>query len=205
MQKELTDQKKHYDELTAKIKSGAEESEYITSLSNALEGNNSRRINFKNYVLGAYLKKVATNASQRLRVMSDSRYRLEQVFLDDVHKNKQAGLDLEVFDAHSGKNRSVKSLSGGEKFMASICLALGLADVIQSRNGGIELDSIFIDEGFGSLSEDALQNALLVIDEIQESRLVGVISHVDELKARIPDKLLVIKGNTGSRIRVEAE
>ena len=108
-----------------------------------------------------------------------------------------------MIDSFTGQKRSVKSLSGGEKFMASIALALGLADVIQSRSGGVELDAIFIDEGFGSLDDSALDRALGILDDIRGDRMVGIISHVGELKNRIPSIIHVIKGAGGSRIVTE--
>jgi exonuclease SbcC len=117
-----------------------------------------------------------------------------------IHGSRQTGLELDVFDSFSGQQRSVRSLSGGEKFLASISLSLGLADTIQARSGAIELDAIFIDEGFGSLDEEALDRALSILDEIRGNRMVGIISHVAELKNRIPSQIRVIKGSSGSRI-----
>ncbi len=198
----LQEQKSRYDNLIAQQKSASEKSKFISVLSKGLSGDNKRSVTFTNFVLGAYLQKVAVQATKRLYTMSNQRYKMEQVFSEGADKRATHGLDLEVFDAHSGLKRSVRTLSGGEKFMASISLALGLADVIQARNGGIELDSVFIDEGFGTLSEDALENAMGILEEIKDNRLVGVISHVKELKERIPDRIVVEKGMKGSRVRV---
>jgi exonuclease SbcC len=105
-----------------------------------------------------------------------------------------------VFDAHTGKTRPCATLSGGESFMASISLALGLADSIQNRSGGVRLDAVFIDEGFGSLDETSLDKALVILDELRDSRMVGIISHVGELRSRIPCRVEVEKTSAGSRI-----
>ena len=113
-----------------------------------------------------------------------------------------AGLDLAVFDSYTGKTRPCATLSGGESFMASISLALGLADSIQSRAGAVRLDAIFIDEGFGSLDEVSLDRALSILDEIRDHRMVGLISHVGEMKNRIPSKIEVEKTNRGSKILI---
>jgi exonuclease SbcC len=111
-----------------------------------------------------------------------------------------AGLDLAVFDAYTGKTRPCATLSGGESFMASISLALGLADSIQARSGGVRLDAVFIDEGFGSLDEGSLDKALIILDELRNHRMVGLISHVGEMGSRIPSRIEVIKSGSGSHI-----
>ncbi|MFR9308666.1 MAG: SbcC/MukB-like Walker B domain-containing protein, partial [Lachnospiraceae bacterium] len=118
----------------------------------------------------------------------------------------QSGLELEVIDHYNGSTRSVKTLSGGESFQASLALALGLSDEVQSEAGGIQLDSMFIDEGFGSLDEDALELSIRALADLAEGqRLVGIISHVSELKDRIEKKLIVTKNRSGgSTVRIEA-
>ena len=197
--KDLVSVKKHYDSLCSGLEKLQAESESMVQLSNDLNGSNPKNLTLQNFVLGAYLEEVARFASVRLHAMSEERYTL--VLNEEIsHGNREAGLDLDVFDAFSGQKRSVKSLSGGEKFLASIALALGLADVIQSRAGGIELDAIFIDEGFGSLDDAALDRALTILDDIRENRMVGIISHVNELKNRIPSRIQVIKDADGSRV-----
>ncbi|HOO71949.1 MAG TPA: AAA family ATPase [Spirochaetota bacterium] len=197
--KELASVKKQYDSLCSCLEKLQAESETMIQLSNELNGSNPKNLTFQNFVLGAYLEEVARFASVRLHAMSEERYTL--VLNEEIsHGNREAGLDLDVFDAFTGQKRSVKSLSGGEKFLASIALALGLADVIQARAGGIELDAIFIDEGFGSLDDAALDRALTILDDIRENRMVGIISHVNELKNRIPSRIQVIKDADGSRI-----
>jgi exonuclease SbcC len=132
--------------------------------------------------------------------MSEGRYSLI-LDVEGEGNRGRAGLDLAVFDSHTGKNRPCATLSGGESFMASICLALGLADSIQSRSGGIRLDAVFIDEGFGSLDDGSLDRALTILDEIRDHRMVGLISHVGEMKSRIPSRIEILKTETGSSIR----
>lgn len=131
--------------------------------------------------------------------MSEGRYHLQ---LNDSYRkgNNLSGLDIDIFDSFTGRARPTATLSGGETFMASISLALGLADSIQSRAGGIQLDAIFIDEGFGSLDESSLDKAISILDEIRGHRMVGMISHVGDLKNRIPNHIEVIKTSSGSYI-----
>ncbi len=134
--------------------------------------------------------------------MSEGRYRIQ---LNDTYRrgNSLSGLELEIRDAYTGKTRPSGTLSGGETFMTSISLALGLADSIQSRSGGIQLDAVFIDEGFGSLDESSLERAIGILDEIRGTRMVGIISHVAELRTRIPNRIEIVKTGAGSTIRKE--
>lgn len=159
------------------------------------------RLPFKNYALSLYLRLVAGEASRRLLDMSDSRYSLS-VDEGRARGTGKSGLELVVHDAYTGRSRPAGTLSGGEKFLASISLALGLADVISRRAGGIVLDAVFIDEGFGSLDDEALDRAVEVLDRIRAGRMVGVISHVGELRNRIPARIEVTKGRDGSRLEV---
>jgi len=191
---------KQYSELENDLRVMNEEAAIYVELANDLNGRNSKMINFQNYILGAYLRKVTQYATERFNRMSEGRYSLI-VNEEIVHGGRQTGLELDVYDSNTGQRRSVRSLSGGEKFLASISLSLGLADVIQSRAGDIELDAIFIDEGFGSLDDSALDRALSILDEIKGNRLVGIISHVTELKIRIPSQIQVLKGSNGSTIK----
>ncbi len=116
--------------------------------------------------------------------------------------NKQSGLEIEVFDNYTGKTRHVKTLSGGESFKASLSMALGLSDVVQEYAGNVRLDTMFIDEGFGTLDSESLDSAINCLIDLQKNgRLVGIISHVPELKERIPSRLEVISSNIGSRTR----
>ncbi len=181
----------------------AKEAEGWKRLSDTLSGNNPRKRSFDAWLLGLYLAEVAAYATKRLERMSEGRYRL---LLDADREGGRGltGLDLAVFDAYTGKSRPCATLSGGESFMASVSLALGLADSIQSRSGGIRLDAVFIDEGFGSLDEASLDKALGILDEIRDHRMVGLISHVPELRNRIPDRVDIIKTASGSRIEVRS-
>ncbi|MDR0410376.1 MAG: AAA family ATPase [Treponema sp.] len=175
------------------------ESETLNRLKDDLEGKNLKRRSFEAWLLGKYLAEVATFASKRLEKMSEGRYSL---FIDRERTTGRtlSGLDLVVFDAYTGKTRPCATLSGGESFMASISLALGLADSIQSRSGGVRLDAVFIDEGFGSLDETSLDKAMGILDELRDSRMVGLISHVESLRSRVPSRIEVVKGVEGSRI-----
>ena len=123
---------------------------------------------------------------------------------NEIKLNVKTGLDFSIFDSYTGKERDVSSLSGGEKFKASLALALGLSDTISNNQGGIKIDSLFIDEGFGSLDSESLNQALNILSDISgNDKLVGVISHVSELVSRIDNKIIVNKTNTGSIIKME--
>ncbi len=187
--------------LQAEIDALTQDSAGLLQLAKDLGGDNARRVDFPTYVLMGWLNQVLARATTRLQVLSEGRYRFA-LRADVTDRRKAAGLDVDVFDAYSADRRDVKTLSGGEKFMASLSLALGLADVIQERAGGIELDTLFIDEGFGSLDPSAMDRALQVIDEIGAHRRVGVISHVESVKKAIPCHVLVEKSPTGSTVRV---
>ena len=135
--------------------------------------------------------------------MSGGQYELKRRIEAENNKS-QSGLDLDVTDHYNGTERSVKTLSGGESFMASLSLALGLSDEIQSIAGGIRLDTMFVDEGFGSLDADALQQAIKALSDLAEgNRLVGIISHVSELKEKLEKKIIVTKEKSGgSRVEI---
>ena len=157
-----------------------------------------KNVTFERYVLGAILDEVVYVANLRLQKMSRSRYSLERSDYTGGGRGKQ-GLDLAVMDAFTGQSRPANTLSGGETFLASMALALGLADVIQSYAGGIHMDTMFIDEGFGTLDPDTLELAMETLVQLQSSgRLIGMISHVPELKTRIPAHLEVTRGDDGS-------
>ena len=159
------------------------------------------QISFERFVLGGMLDEVLAAATERLRLMSGGRYVLRRARAQR-DRRKAAGLELEVDDAYTGEPRPVGTLSGGEGFLASLALALGLADVVQSYAGGIRLETLFIDEGFGSLDPEALELAMRALADLQgEGRLVGVISHVPELRERIDARLEVVAGRDGSRAR----
>lgn len=180
----------------------AEEALRIDALHRDLSGGNPQKVPFDAWILAMYLEEITRYANERLERMSDGRYRIR---VSDASRsgNALSGLDLEIQDAWTGKTRPAGTLSGGETFMASISLALGLADSIQARSGGIQLDAVFIDEGFGSLDEGSLERAITILDEIRGTRTVGLISHVAELRSRIPSRIEVVKTAAGSAIREE--
>lgn len=160
--------------------------------------NEKGKVMLETYVQMAYFERILDYANVRLEVMSGGQYTL--IRKKEAENNKsQSGLDLDVIDHYNGSVRPVKTLSGGEAFKASLCLALGMADEIQGSAGGVSLDTMFVDEGFGSLDEESLSQALKVLSSLsnQGKRLVGIISHVDELKLRIPKQIRVTKSKTG--------
>jgi len=164
-------------------------------------GQNRDGVNFHRFVLAALFEDVLSSASKRLHIMSNSRFHLQRA-KDRSDRRTAGGLDLEVHDTYTGTTRPVSTLSGGEGFLASLSLALGLADVVQSYAGGIRLDTIFVDEGFGSLDPEALDLAFRALVDLQENgRLVGIISHVPDLRDRIDTRLEVIKDRHGSSAR----
>ncbi len=156
-------------------------------------------VSFERYVLGFLLDEVSLFANLRLKEMTRGRYRLRRRE-DRSDKRKGAGLDLEVIDGFTGEARPVQTLSGGETFLASLSLALGLADVVQSRTGGIHLETLFVDEGFGTLDPETLDLAIKALLDLQQGgRLVGIISHVPELQESIDARLAIIPTDKGSR------
>ncbi|WP_223066872.1 AAA family ATPase [Paenibacillus caui] len=173
------------------------EYQLVKELYDVVRGENSKKISFERYLQIEFLEKIIHNANQRLQRMSGGQYYL--VRSDRMEKRgKQSGLGFDVYDNYTGQLRDVKTLSGGEKFNASLCLALGMADVIQAYEGGISLETMFIDEGFGSLDEESLNKAIDTLVDLQQSgRMIGVISHVQELKQAIPAILEVKKTREG--------
>lgn len=177
------------------------ESEGLASLSSLLNGELGKRVTFKNYALARYFAEVAANASIRLREMSDGRYEL-RLAGGRSRGVSRSGLDLEVADSYTGRARPTDSLSGGEKFLCSVSLALGLSDVIVRGAGGTALDAVFIDEGFGSLDDESLDRALAALDRMRGERVIGIVSHVSELRERIASRVEVTKTRFGSTITV---
>lgn len=160
------------------------------------------KLSFERYVMGAVFREILEQANRRLDVISGGRYQLEHKTAAD-RASAKAGLEIEILDLSTGKRRPSASLSGGEAFYTSLALALGLSDVVQSRAGGMKLEALFIDEGFGSLDEDMLDNALAVLNALTGGdRLVGIISHVDKLSASIPQKIIVKNGPKGSSLKI---
>ena len=166
-----------------------------------------RKIELETFVQMAYFDRILRRANLRLLTMSSGQYEMKRQE-DGDNKREKAGLELNVIDHYNGTERSVKTLSGGESFLASLSLALGLSDEIQSYAGGIRLDSMFVDEGFGTLDESTLNQAMEALRGLTEGkRMVGIISHVTELKERIDKKIIVLKNKNsqevGSTISIE--
>ena len=183
-----------------------EREQTIRELATLVDGSaasNRLRMRLSAYVLAARLEEVAQAATIRLERMSNGRYQL--VHTDDLRKGTgRSGLELRVIDGWTGQQRPPSTLSGGETFLASLALALGLADVVAAEAGGSRLETLFVDEGFGSLDERTLDEVLDVLDGLREGgRTVGIVSHVAELRQRIPARLRVIKGRDGSRVEHE--
>lgn len=179
--------------------------EVVGMLSNVLNGNNEYKTGFETYVQAYYFEKVLQCANHRLGKMTQGRYYFmrQEAYRDG---RRQAGLEIDVMDQYTGKPRAVTTLSGGESFKASLALALGLADVVSAENGGVELSTIFIDEGFGTLDDESLDSTIEALIQLQESgRLVGVISHVAELKERIHARIVVETVEKGSRAHFEVK
>lgn len=185
----------------SKIKEMEKQYAVISDLSETAKGNNAEKISFERYVLAAYFDDIIDAANIRFEKMTEGRYELGRI-KERIKGNSQQGLELEVFDNYTGKSRHVRTLSGGESFKASLSLALGLSDVVQSHAGGVSLETMFIDEGFGTLDPESLEDAIECLIDLQKSgRLVGIISHVPELKERIEAQIEVIPGVTGSKFR----
>ncbi len=177
--------------------------EQVLDIYQMLKGDNALKISFERYILIEFLEHILFAANARLRVLSGGQFTLRRSDRLET-RGKQSGLGLDVYDAYTGQERDVKTLSGGEKFNASLCLALGMTDVIQAYQGGISIEMMFIDEGFGSLDEESLQKAIATLVDLQKAgRMIGVISHVEELKAAFPACLEVTKLKEGySRTRL---
>jgi len=160
------------------------------------------KVSFETYVQQHYFRQVVAAANKRLTALTDGMFTL-RCKNDTRNRMSQTGLDLDVLDRGTGMWRDVSTLSGGESFLASLALALGLSDVVQSQSGGVRIDAMFIDEGFGSLDENALKNAVEQLSRLADGkRLIGVISHVTELSERIDRKIEIRKTLTGSQATI---
>lgn len=178
-------------------KEAQERFESTSRLAILLSGKNSAKVPLQQFVLGIMLDDILASANQFFAQFSAGRYSLNRI-VGSVGGNALGGLDMEVFDAHDGCSRAVETLSGGELFLASLSLAFGLSDVVQSYSGSVHLDSIFIDEGFGSLDQETLDTAMRALAHLQKmGRTIGMISHVSELKSRIAAQIVVSKGTDG--------
>lgn len=188
-----------------KLDSKIKEFTMVEDLSKIANGTvyGKRRIEFEQFVQASYFDMVIIEANKRLLKMTDNRFLLVRKESSERVSDK-IGLELEVIDNYNGKRRDVKSLSGGEAFKAALSLALGLSDVIQSYSGGIVVDTMFIDEGFGSLDTESREQAINTLNQLTDNhKLIGIISHVTELKERIDKKVIVTKSTEGSKITIE--
>lgn len=187
--------------LIASIEEQWDEVTALHQLTATVNGDNPRKTSLERYVLQTYLEEVLKVANQRLGLLTKNRYQFELNQDSGSYKN-QTGLEIDVYDDNAGSSRSAHTLSGGESFIAALALALSLAEVIQAQSGGILIEALFIDEGFGSLDEEALEMAMEALETIEnEGRMIGIISHVSELKARIPQQLQIkTNGNGQSQV-----
>ena len=181
---------------------GALENKYqwVSSLSKTANGmlsDGKEKIKLETFIQMNYFDKILAHANRRLMIMSDNQYELVRK-KEAADLRSQTGLELDVIDHYNGGVRSVKTLSGGESFQASLALALGLSDEVRRSSGGIKIDSMFVDEGFGTLDSDTLQKAFKALSDTTEgNRLIGIISHVDLLKEKIDRQIVVKKERTG--------
>lgn len=185
-----------------KMKEAEAEYGYVEDLNKLASGSNKKRLVFEQYVLAGYFEEILRAANLRFLKMTDGRFEMSRVEEAGDGRVKDS-LEIQVMDYYTGKPRLVKTLSGGESFKASLSLALGMSDVIQAMNGGIKVDTLFIDEGFGALDAQSLDQACEALAGLVENnRLIGIISHVPELQERIDCQLIVEKTNSGSSVKV---
>ena len=200
----LTSIAAEYETLVCSAREPAEKAQMLAGLADAASGRgeNTYRMSLNSYVLAARLEQVALAASERLVAMSDGRYLLQHTDAKAA-RGAKSGLGLEVVDQWTGYRRDTSTLSGGESFMASLSLALGLADVVQQEAGGVEIETLFVDEGFGSLDEQSLEQVMDALEGLRDGgRVVGLVSHVAEMKQRIGTQLQVHKSRNGSTLRI---
>lgn len=186
------------------IQKTEKELQIFKQLSDTANGklNGTIKMTFEQYIQSAYFDMIIDEANKRFLKMTNYQYRLERK--EEKKGNAKVGLDLNVFDYHTGKFRSVSTLSGGESFKAALSLALGLSDVVQNYSGGIKIEAMFVDEGFGSLDEESLEQAMNTLYDLTEgNRIVGIISHVAELRNRIDKKILIKRSLNGSSIEIK--
>lgn len=180
----------------------SEEYGYVKDLDNMASGNNRRRLVFEQYVLTGYFREILRAANLRFFRMTGGRYEMSCVEEAGDGRSKDS-LEIEVMDYYTGKARSVKTLSGGESFKASLSLALGLSDVIQATSGGIRVEALFVDEGFGALDSESLDQACEALRSlVEQDRMIGIISHVQELRERLDRQIIIEKTNSGSAVKI---
>lgn len=189
---------KSIEKLVPEIKKTDERYSMVSSMYEVATGSNrgnTGKPSLEVYVQMQCLDQINRRANLRLRKMTENKYELRRRIEED---GSELGLDLSIKDFYTGRERDVQSLSGGEQFQASLSLALGLADEIQESSGGIKLDTMFIDEGFGTLDPETLNKAMKALEDLsQGNKLIGIISHVADLESRIPKKILVKKNESG--------
>ena len=194
---------RNYQETGARL---AEEDQVVKSLYRTASGrlSGSAKIDFETYIQRQYFKQIIHEANKRLLTMSGQQFMLKLKEESDVGKRSNEGLDLSVYSLVTDSERDVKTLSGGESFMAALSMALGLSDIVGKNAGGIQMDILFIDEGFGSLDADSRNQAIEVLQQLTGGkRMVGIISHVTELKEQIDHKLVVTRSDKGSKVSWE--
>lgn len=190
-------------ELRKQFEDTSNEVDVLNNLSRTANGQlgGKQKISFENYVLGTYFDEIIYAANQRFKDMTAGQFELKKA--EAKFGNAQTGLDLDVFDSYTGKARSVSSLSGGETFKAALALSLGLSDIVQQQSGGIQIETMFIDEGFGSLDQESLEQTMKTLYELSGNKtLIGIISHVETLRERIEKKIIVAKTQTGSHLEL---
>ena len=199
---QLTQAQKQLNDADSQAKQLEDEYAIVGTLADVANGQTGNKVSLQRFVLSVLLDDVLLEASERLQLMSKGRYRLSRKE-ERAKGNKASGLELEVEDAYTSKVRPVATLSGGESFMAALSMALGLSDVVQAYAGGIKLDTLFIDEGFGSLDQDSLDLAVRTLMDLQSAgRMIGVISHVSEMKEQIGTRIDINKSAVGSEISI---
>ena len=209
---QLTAQYKQLEETDQKIikvveKTGKLDQEIneLQTLTDVVTGNTENHVSLERYVLQAYFQDVLVAANVQLDRLTNGRYQFELATESHGAGAKWSGLEVNVYDDNAGRTRSARTLSGGESFMASLALALALCQIVQEQSGGIKIDALFIDEGFGSLDQQALEDALHSLQELEGHRIIGIISHITELEEQIPDQLIVRSRNGRSYVAYQHE
>lgn len=209
---QLTAQYKQLEETDQKIikvveKTGKLDQEIneLQTLTDVVTGNTENHVSLERYVLQAYFQEVLVAANVQLERLTNGRYQFELATESHGAGAKWSGLEVNVYDDNAGRTRSARTLSGGESFMASLALALALCQIVQEQSGGIKIDALFIDEGFGSLDQQALEDALHSLQELEGHRMIGIISHITELEEQIPDQLIVRSRNGRSYVAYQHE
>ena len=209
---QLTAQYKQLEETDQKIikvveKTGKLDQEIneLQTLTDVVTGNTENHVSLERYVLQAYFQDVLVAANVQLDRLTNGRYQFELATESHGAGAKWSGLEVNVYDDNAGRTRSARTLSGGESFMASLALALALCQIVQEQSGGIKIDALFIDEGFGSLDQQALEDALHSLQELEDHRIIGIISHITELEEQIPDQLIVRSRNGRSYVAYQHE